>query len=133
MSVVKTAHWDFEILFLILFFFFCLDTAGFTSLQGTLFTAKYSPWFRWITEITPNIPQYQYNLIYERIEHCLAEKIWQEPMNSKLDVNQQCAPAAQKARCILGYIKSVVRSQSGHILYSTLMGPHQEDWMPMCT
>jgi len=64
---VKAAHWDFEILFLTLFFFFCLDTAGLTSPQGTLFTAKYSPWLRYITQITPNIPQYQYKLIYEGV------------------------------------------------------------------
>lgn len=111
MFAVKTAHWDFEILFLILFSFFCLDNAGFMSLQDTLFKAKYSPWLRNVTEITPNIPWYKYELIYERIEHCLAVKILGE-LDSKLDAKQQCVLAAQKDSCDFGYIQRIVVSRS---------------------
>jgi len=58
-------------------------------------------------------------------------------VDEKLDMTWQCALAAQKARCILGCIKSSVASRSREVilpLCSALVRPHLESciqlWSP---
>ena len=58
-------------------------------------------------------------------------------VDEKLDVNHQCVLAAQKAKCILGYIKRSVASRSTEgilPLCSALVRPHLESciqrWSP---
>jgi len=82
-------------------------------------------------------PQYQYSLGDDVIESSPAEKDWRVLINEKLDVNHQCALAAQKANLILGCIKSSVASSLRKVippLYSTLVRPHLESciqlWSP---
>ena len=56
---------------------------------------------------------YQYKLEDERIECSPAEKDLGVLVDGKLDISQQCVLTAQKASCILGYIKKSVANRSG--------------------
>ena len=69
------------------------------------------------------------NVEDEGMEYCPAEKDLRVMMEGKLDVNQQCALAAPKAKCILCCFKSSVASRVKEVilpLYSVLVRPHLE-------
>ena len=63
------------------------------------------------------------------IKHNSAKKELGVLLDGQLDVNQQGTLAAQKANCILGYIKRSVTSRLRKMIlpfYSVLVGPHLE-------
>ncbi|KFQ71411.1 hypothetical protein N335_01502, partial [Phaethon lepturus] len=82
-------------------------------------------------------PQYQYSLGDDGIESSPAEKDLGALADEKLDRNQQCVLAAQKANHILGCIQNSVASRSREMilpLYSALVRPRLESciqlWSP---
>ncbi|KFM05023.1 hypothetical protein AS27_15671, partial [Aptenodytes forsteri] len=82
-------------------------------------------------------PRYQYSLGDEGIERSPAEKDLELLVEEKLDMSQQCALAAQKAKRILGCIQRSVASRSREVilpLCSALVRPHLEScvllWSP---
>ena len=74
-------------------------------------------------------PHYQYKLGDKRIEQNSAKKYLGVLVDGKLDMSQEWAIAAQKAKLILGCIKRSVASRLKEVilpLYSTLLRPHLE-------
>ncbi|PKU45821.1 hypothetical protein llap_3865 [Limosa lapponica baueri] len=74
-------------------------------------------------------PKYKYNLGRECIESSPAKKDLGVLVDEKPNMNQPCVLRAQKANCILGYIKSNTASRSREMilpLYSALLRPHPE-------
>ncbi|GAB0204576.1 mitochondrial enolase superfamily member 1 [Grus japonensis] len=74
-------------------------------------------------------PKHSYRLDREWIESSPEEKGLGVLVDEKFNMSHECVPAAQKANCVLGCIKTSVASRSRDVivpLYSTLVRPHLE-------
>ncbi|GAB0194869.1 cAMP-dependent protein kinase inhibitor alpha [Grus japonensis] len=82
-----------------------------------------------VLHVDQGIPKRYYRLGREWIESSPEEEDLGMLVDKKLNVTQQCALSAQKANCVLGYIKRSVTSRSREVipcLYSALVRPHLE-------
>ena len=72
-------------------------------------------------------PRYLYKLGEDVLQSSPAEKDLGVLVDKKLDMSQQCAPAARKANCVLGCIQTGVAGREREVtvpLYAALVRPH---------
>ncbi|KAK4829271.1 hypothetical protein QYF61_002663 [Mycteria americana] len=77
----------------------------------------------------------KYKLGDKWLESSPAEKDLGMLVDSRVNMSQQCAQAAKRAKCILGCIKHSITSQSKDViilLYSALVQPHLEYCVQFC-
>ncbi|PKU45146.1 hypothetical protein llap_4551 [Limosa lapponica baueri] len=87
-----------------------------------------------VLNLSQSNPWCQYMQGHEWIESSPAGKGFRILVDKNLDLSRQCALAAQKANCTLGYIKRSVPRRSRDVilpLFSTLMRPHLEYYVPL--
>ncbi|KAK4827617.1 hypothetical protein QYF61_019542 [Mycteria americana] len=85
-----------------------------------------------------NNPMHDYMLGATQVENSIAKRDLGVLVDTKLNMTQQCAPMAKKAKGILACIRQIITSRSREAifpLYSALVGPYLEScvqfWAPI--